>query len=106
MNTDITATTTYTKTDVIKARETLTRLRNLSIIMNLLFQTPKAIMEDKTCTMDKALEQQEKAYNYVKKYGILHTKDTVEKTKPIIDQLLYDIIKQEKENNNNSSNKY
>jgi len=86
----------YPKIDVMKARETMIRLKNLSILMKLLFSKPEDIMTDKKCTLDEALEQQEKAYNYVKKYGILHTKDAVEKTKPIIDQLLYDIIKENK----------
>ena len=85
----------YPKVDVMKARETMIRLGNLSIIMKLLFSTPEDIMKDRKCTLDEALEQQEKAYNYVKKYGVLHTKDAVEKTKPIIDQMLYDVLKEE-----------
>ena len=90
----------YTKVDVMKAREAITRLKNLSIIMKLVFQTPAEIMKDRKCTMDTALEQQEKAYNYVKKYGILHTKDAVEKTKPIVDQLLFDVLQEETKSKN------
>ena len=85
----------YPKVDVIKAREAMTRLRNLSILMKLVFQSPSEIMLDRKCTLDNALEQQDKAYNYVKKYGVLHTKEAVEKAKPIIDQLLYDTIREE-----------
>lgn len=81
----------------MKAREAMIRLRNLSILMKLLFQSPSEIMMDRKCTLDEALEQQEKAYNYVKKYGVLHSKDAVEKTKPIVDQLLFDIIQEEKQ---------
>ena len=88
----------YTKVDVMKAREAITRLKNLSIIMKLVFQTPAEIMKERKCTMDAALEQQDKAYNYVKKYGVLHTKDAVEKTKPIVDQLLFDVIQEEEKN--------
>ena len=87
----------YLKVDVMKAREAMIRLRNLSILMKLLFQSPSEIMMDRKCTLDEALEQQEKAYNYVKKYGVLHSKDAVEKTKPIVDQLLFDIIQEEKQ---------
>jgi len=87
----------YTKVDVMKAREAMIRLRNLSILMKLLFQSPSEIMLDRKCTLDEALEQQEKAYNYVKKYGVLHSKDAVEKAKPIVDQLLFDIIQEEKQ---------
>lgn len=81
----------------MKAREAMIRLRNLSILMKLLFQSPSEIMMDRKCTLDEALEQQEKAYNYVKKYGVLHSKDAVEKAKPIVDQLLFDIIQEEKQ---------
>jgi hypothetical protein len=87
----------YLKVDVMKAREAMIRLRNLSILMKLLFQSPSEIMMDRKCTLDEALEQQEKAYNYVKKYGVLHSKDAVEKAKPIVDQLLFDIIQEEKQ---------
>ena len=85
----------YPKVDVIKAKEAMTRLRNLSILMKLLFQSPSEIMLDRKCTLDEALEQQDKAYNYVRKYGVLHTKEAVEKVKPIIDQLLYDTNREE-----------
>jgi len=85
----------YQKVDVIKAKEAMTRLRNLSILMKLVFQSPSEIMLDRKCTLDEALEQQDKAYNYVRKYGVLHSKDAVEKAKPIIDQLLFDIVQEE-----------
>ena len=89
--------TVYTKEELMKAKQALTHLRNLSIIMKLLFKSPSEVMQEHNCTLDEACEKLEKAYNYVHKYGEFHIQNILTDVKPIIDQLLYDSIKKPEE---------
>ena len=92
-----------TQEELLKAKQTLTHLRNLSLVMKLLFNSPSQVMQDYKCTLDEACNKLDKAYTYTQKYGSMYIKNVLTDVKPIIDQLLYDAIKSTDKPTDNSS---
>lgn len=77
---------------LIKANRTLTQLRNLSLVMKLLFTPPKKIMEERNCDVEEAVDKLNKAYDFIQKYGVMYLEDAVKELKPVVTDFLCQII--------------
>jgi hypothetical protein len=78
--------------ELMKAKHSVTQLRNLSLVMKMMFSTPENIMKSTNCTLDTAVEKIEKAYNFTNKYALVYLKDAVESLTPLVEEKLYEAI--------------
>ena len=68
----------------------INRIKNISYIMDILFQ--KINEEDGKETRNQKIEKIEKAYDYLKKYGVFTLKDSIQNIKEITDKIKVDSI--------------
>jgi hypothetical protein len=68
----------------------INRIKNISYIMDILFQ--KINEEDGKETKNQKIEKIEKAYDYLKKYGAFTLKDSIQNIKEITDKIIVDSI--------------
>ena len=68
----------------------INRIKNISYIMDILFQ--KINEEDGKETTNQKIERIEKAYDYLKKYGVFTLKDSIQNIKEITDKIKVDSI--------------
>ena len=64
--------------------KSLAKIKNISYIMDILF-TPIDI--NSTITKDSQIERKEKAYDYLKKYGVMTIKDSIEDLKIVFSKI-------------------
>ena len=74
---------------LMEAHKSITQLKNLTLIIKLLFTPPKKIMQDNNCNINQALEKIDKAYDFLQNYGILYINQATDNIKPIIEQLIF-----------------
>jgi len=75
-----------TKEDKDKINKQLTQIRNVTILMRSLFRTVGEHMRDFHCDEDEAIDRIEKAYDFLKKYGIIYLEDAERNIREITDK--------------------
>lgn len=85
-----------TKEDKDKINKQLTQIRNVTILMKSLFRSLQEHMRDFNCDENEAIDRKEKAYDFLKKYGITYLEDA--------EKIIREITDKEYNNTNNIVN--
>ena len=79
--------------ELVKAKQSLTQLKNLSLVMKLMLSTPENVMNNSHCTINDAIEKLEKAYDFTTKYALMYLQDAIKTISPIIEEKIYESVK-------------
>ncbi len=85
-----------TKDDKDKINRQLTQIRNVTILMRSAFKPIGQHMIDAHCDENEAIDRKEKAYDFLKKYGITYLEDA--------EKIIRDITEKEYNDTNNIVN--
>lgn len=80
-----------TETEYLSIKHQLTMIKNLSIILRTATEPIEKYKEDFNCPVERAVENVEKAYNFLKKYGVNYLETAYKTIKEITDKEYKDI---------------
>ena len=69
-----------------KIRNELLQVKNVAVLMTSMFKPVAQHMRDAKCTEDVAVERIDKAYNFLKKYGVNYLETAEKHIKDILDE--------------------
>lgn len=68
-----------------KINSELLQIRNVAVLLNSMFKPVAQHMRDANCTEDEALSRIDKAYNFLKKYGVNYLQTSEKHIKQILE---------------------